>query len=429
LTATGNGYAGYRAGGEVPSSISNISRHVYSTDSVNYLANSLVNGAQTNFESNGSVQAAYWGGSNSNVNKMNYSTETGYSLPTTRINQSYMGAASAEEFDMPQPRPETPTLNTSIPGSTFNAGYFGGGALSPGNTNAIDKVDFSTDVTSTIPGTLSSARNGSGASSSPSAGYFAGGNPGPVSTMDKVTYSTDTSAAVPGAKLSYGRYYVNGMGNSEKGFWGGGYNDGGGTRSTTDKCTYSSDTTAVVPGAALYAARYGVGGAANSNYGYFGGGSKPGPTRYSSTDRIVFSTDTGSILPSANLTDSKGYMGTAGNPAKAYFIGGSLLPASGSTTQAEKLTYSSETYSLTPGANTPGPQRGSFLSATGNDGTGYFGAGLLLPASTAGSSVFKVNYSTETSSSSPSSFFPSGRWARSATSARENSISATSNVL
>jgi len=274
---------------------------------------------------------------------------------------------------------------------------------------------------------LSIGRYQSGASSSPTAGYFGGGEPGPRTTMDKVTYSTDSVSPAPTANLSLARYLVTGMGNSEKGFWGGGYNSGEVDR--TDKCIYSIDTTAAVPGAALYAARYGVGGISNSNYGYFGGGSKPGPTRYSSTDRIVFSTDTASILPSANLTDSKGYMGAAGNPAKAYFIGGSLLPAAGSTTQAEKLTYSTETYSLVTSANAPGPQKGSFLSATGNDGTGYFGAGLLLPASTAGSSVFKVNYSTETSLSSPSSFFPTGRWGRSATSARENSISATSNIV
>ena len=39
----------------------------------------------------------------------------------------------------------------------------------------------------------------------PNTGYFGGGAPGPYSTMDKVTYSSDTTTAVPGAVLSVAR--------------------------------------------------------------------------------------------------------------------------------------------------------------------------------------------------------------------------------
>ena len=40
----------------------------------------------------------------------------------------------------------------------------------------------------------------------PNTGYFTGGLDGPVSTMDKVDYSSDTNTVIPGAALSLARY-------------------------------------------------------------------------------------------------------------------------------------------------------------------------------------------------------------------------------
>jgi hypothetical protein len=87
-------------------------------------------------------------------------------------------------------------------------------------------------------------------------GYFGGGSSinGPVSTMDKVTYSTDTRSTVPGAFLSSNRNSLAATGNSTAGYFGGGV--GAGLRSTMDKVTFVNDTTAAVPGAALSVARY-----------------------------------------------------------------------------------------------------------------------------------------------------------------------------
>jgi hypothetical protein len=66
--------------------------------------------------------------------------------------------------------------------------------------------------------------------------------------MEKVTYASDTTAAVPGAALSAARQSLAATGNSEAGYFGGGFVPGPGM-STMDKCTYSTDTTAAVPGA------------------------------------------------------------------------------------------------------------------------------------------------------------------------------------
>jgi len=60
------------------------------------------------------------------------------------------------------------------------------------------------------------------ASPSPNTGYFGGGAPGSVSTMDKVTYSTDTRTTVPGAALSSARLALAATGNSTSGYFGGG---------------------------------------------------------------------------------------------------------------------------------------------------------------------------------------------------------------
>ncbi len=74
--------------------------------------------------------------------------------------------------------------------------------------------------------------------------------------MDKVTYSTDTRSTVPGAALSATRYSLSATGSSSAGYFGCGFS--GAIVATMDKVTYASDTTAAVPGAALSVARNGL---------------------------------------------------------------------------------------------------------------------------------------------------------------------------
>ena len=108
----------------------------------------------------------------------------------------------------------------------------------------------------------------------PNTGYFGGGDQGPYySTMDKVTYASDTTAAIPGAALSIGRRQLAATGNSEAGYFGGGFFP---VTAAMDKVTYSSDTTVQVPGANLSVARFNLAATGNSEAGYFGGGG-PGP--------------------------------------------------------------------------------------------------------------------------------------------------------
>ena len=193
---------------------------------------------------------------------------------------------------------------------------FGGGS---GPVSTMDKVDYTSDTRTAVPGAaLSAARYGLAASSArgnslpipatatvtrfsdgtevPNTGYFGGGGPAPnlYSTMDKVTYATDTTAAVPGAALSIARRYLAATGSSSAGYFGGGQ-----TYSTMDKVTYSTDTTAAVPGAALSIARAFLAATGSSTSGYFGGGGSA--PFYSTMDKVDYTSDTRSTVPGAAL--------------------------------------------------------------------------------------------------------------------------------
>lgn len=424
LTGTGNGYAGYRAGGETPSSISNISRHVYSTDTVSYLTNSLPSGNQTNFESNGSGVSAYWGGNVSNLDKMSYNTETGYTIPATAVDKGYASAASTEEFDMPHKRPETPTLTSSIPGSVSNNGYIAGGFSVPGTLRSdVDKLIFATDTVQYLPSTtLSAARYRHTGSASSTAGYFGGGSvtPGRRSTMDKLTFSTDSCVAVPGAALSEATYGAATASSTTFGYFAGGA-PGGPYRSTTDKLTFSSDTTATVPSAQLNQGLFfGDGGSASSSAAYLGGSIDIPGTPLSSVARITFSNDTRNQVPSAALIASK-YSQTAGhNTTHAYFTGGapSIVSTVSKITFATETTQQSTNYPITIYEN----------SACGNATAGYFSNGSN-PSPNYISSIYKLNYTTETFGLMGVSFLSLGNAASASLSAREGGASYTSNTL
>ena len=118
-----------------------------------------------------------------------------------------------------------------VPAPTPNTGYFGGGE--PTNNNflsQVDKIDFSTDTTTFTPSAnLSVGRGELAAVGNQISGYFGGGerlddpSPSRVTTIDKVNYSNDTTSEVPGAKLSSTRSQLAATGNMTDGYFGGGF--------------------------------------------------------------------------------------------------------------------------------------------------------------------------------------------------------------
>jgi len=84
------------------------------------------------------------------------------------------------------------------------------------------------------------------------------------------------------------------------------------------------------------------------NTGYFGGGF-PGPS--STMDKVTYSTDTTAAVPGANLSVARSYLAATGNSTSGYFGGGagSGFPVPVYSTM-EKVTYASDTTSTVSGA-------------------------------------------------------------------------------
>ena len=179
-----------------------------------------------------------------------------------------------------------------------NYGWFGGGSLgtSPVTVSStVDRIDFSNDSVSASPRSpLSLARWGSAATGNSNYGWFGGGyypvpllaDPPYLSTVDRIDFSNDSSTAPIRGPLSLARHSSAATGNSNYGWFGGGFLPG--STSTVDRIDFSNDTSTASPRSPLSLARYGSAATGNSNYGWFGGGS-PGPV--STVDRIDFSND------------------------------------------------------------------------------------------------------------------------------------------
>ena len=261
-------------------------------------------------------------------------------------------------------------------------------------------------------------------SPTPNTGYFGGGYDGtnPRSTMDKVTYSSDTTAAVPGAPLSVARHGVAATGSSTAGYFGGGGGLGAAPGySTMDKVTYSSDTTAAVPGARLSVARGWLAATGNSTAGYFGGGfyyffdpfwysEDQGGTSY--MDKVTYSSDTIALVPGAALSASRYLLAATGSSTAGYFGGGIDIYAPSAQTRMDKVTYSTDTTAQVPGASLSTQRQG--LVATGNSTAGYFGGGTN-PSFPRQSTMDKVTYSTDTTAVVPGAALSAGRYNLAAT--------------
>ena len=143
--------------------------------------------------------------------------------------------------------------------------------------------------------------------------------------------------------------------------------------------------------------------------GYTSGG---GPGSLSNTEKITYSTEAYTLLPSsANLYTGRYELMAGGNSTQGYYVGGLTHGGSYPThSSTDKITYSNETMNRLPSCNQPSStfpsRKGQALSATTH---GYFG-GSGQPNN---SSMDKMVYSVETLNLTPTAFLsttsPSGR--------------------
>jgi hypothetical protein len=416
LAATGNSTAGYFGGGgpgvyPSPGFRSTMDKVNYSSDTTAAVPGANLSVAREVTGATGNSTAGYFGGgvtgsispTYSTMDKVTYSTDTRTTVPGAALSSARSDHAA--------------TGNST-------SGYFGGGTIvtGPGTgipVSTMDKVTYSTDTRTTVPGAaLSSARSDHAATGNSTSGYFGGDTGFPaVAIMDKVTYSTDTRSTVATAALSDARYSFGATGNSTSGYFGGGT-----PGSTMDKLDYSTEVTSRTPGASLSVARSAPAASSSTanalpqqditatpqalqgNTGYFGGGF-PGPR--STMDKVSYSSDTTAAVPGASLSVARLYPAATGNSTSGYFGGGA---APGERSTMDKVSYSSDTTAAVPGAALSVARYG--VSATGNSTSGYFGGGFV---SAAYSTMDKVTYSSDTRSTVPGAFLSVARYNLAAT--------------
>jgi hypothetical protein len=212
-------------------------------------------------------------------------------------------------------------------------------------------------------------------------------------TAEKYTYSTQTGAVTPAASLSIAIGLSSGMGNTEKGFTGGGELIGTPVVATSHKTTLSSETTVVAPG--VIPARRGILSAGNSTKGFFTGGGTTPATPVS--ERVTYSTETKAAVPTANMVAAR-YEGVGvGNDTKGFYTGG-RSPGLVATAATERNTFATETNASVPGANLSVARYG--LGGFGNPDSAYFATGLTPPNSPR-TTVDKTSFSTETTAATP----------------------------
>ena len=285
------------------------------------------------------------------------------------------------------------------PGATGNSthGYWGGGDSAPSSPNivsTVDRLDYSSDTSTSTKGPLSQARKWLVAAGNASFGYFGGGNTGSdVSTVDRVDYSSDTSTASPKGPLTTVKRWVMATGDQSYGYFAGGEPSPSNPYrySTVDRVDYSNDSSTASPKGPLTNHVYGGAATGNIDYGWYAGGY--GPSNTSKVDRIDYSNDTATASTRGPLTSAKKYVAATGNRSFGYIGGGGPSP---NISTIDRIDYSSDTTTASPKGNlknqrygmggvspfsmanptmpTPATRTESFTSAVGTD-FGYFGGG------------------------------------------------------
>ena len=226
-----------------------------------------------------------------------------------------------------------------------NYGWFGAGFTYPPSVvrSTVDRITYATDTaTASSRGPLLLATSFLAAAGTSTAGWWGGGrDPGSVSisTVQRITYATDTATASQRGPL----YQSTGLGQfglaattdkTTYGWYAGGFAP---AFSTVNRITYATDTGTSSVRGPLSAARYYLAGTGNSNYGYYAGG-YPLTTSF---QRITYATDTNTASVRGTLTYSSTALSATGNDTYGYFAGGYVPTPLFS--QVDRITFATDT--------------------------------------------------------------------------------------
>ena len=288
-------------------------------------------------------------------------------------------------------------------------GWFGGGQTTPGVTafSTVDRIDFSNDnTTASIRGPLSATKYRLAATGNSNYGWFGGGynpagSPRETSTVDRIDFSNDSVTVSVRGPLSSTRRNLSTTGNSNYGWFGGG-GQSGAPISTVDRIDFSNDSSTVSVRGPLSSAKYSPAATGNSNYGWFGGGS-PGPL--STVDRIDFSNDAATASVRGPLSGTKYRLAATGNSNYGLFGGGASpapAPQGGPIrTTVDRIDFSNDTGTSSLRGFLVQAVRGH--SATGNSNYGWFGGGnsSTVVNGLGTFTIQNINFSNDLATASP----------------------------
>ena len=302
--------------------------------------------------------------------------------------------------------------------SVANYGWFGSGLTLPGpaGTATVDRIDFSNDSVSALArGPLSLARHSSAATGNSNYGWFGGGFvPGPTyySTVDRVDFSNDSSTTSVRGPLSSVRYGPAATGNSNYGWFGGGMTPA--VRSTVDRIDFSNDSPAASVRGSLSLARHNLAATGNSNYGWFGGGYII-PSQYRSTvDRIDFSNDSSNTSVRGPLSSARYGAAATGNSNYGWFGGGFVPAPVAPVSTIDRIDFSND--SGTASVRGPLSSARSCMGAIGNSNYGWFGGGGTFPPFAVSATVNRIDFSNDSITASPRGSLSLARYGPAATS-------------
>jgi hypothetical protein len=420
LAATGNSNYGWFGGGFTPPSASIVDRIDFSNDSSTASVRGSLSAARQLVAATGNSNYGWFGG--------------GFPGPVSTVDRiDFSNDSSTASVRGPL---SSVRQNLSATGNS-NYGWFGGG-FNPGPIlySTVDRIDFSNDSsTASVRGPLSSARGSLAATSGQAKGpaiklqkagnygWFGGGFAttgagGGRSTVDRIDFSNDTAAVSLRGTLnspSTGKYLLAATGNSNYGWFGGGYTpttpSAGNTKvSTVDRIDFSNDSPIASIRGPLTSIRQALSATGNSNYGWFGGGEYGG---VATVDRINFSNDSTTASVRGPLTIERGFIAATGNSNYGWFGGGYVQPAVPANfySRVDRIDFSND--SSTASIRGPlGVQRKEH-GATGNSNYGWFGGGTSIPGVIA--TVDRIDFSNDSVSASPRSPLSSARHGLAAT--------------
>jgi hypothetical protein len=301
-TLRGNGYGtyGYTIGGFGPPSLCNITRQDFSTNT---------------FSDVGTLPTSLYGNDRSAYNNEYGYFGGGYSPsppPAARRSSIYRFDFSNEStLTLTNSLPQVADKISHT--STREVGYFGGGysyRFSPPVPatwhSKICKLDFSSESVSTLPssGRLSAQKGDATAVRTPDYAFFAGGYnpPGPAtySSVDKLDFSTDVTSSY--GNMTRVRYQGTSIENNTYGYFWGGYGPGAQPNffySDFEKLQFSNGTFTNFPNSINPLYVYNDHNSqTDSYYGYFvGGHTVPDPSPDGThVRRLDFSSDTTSLI-------------------------------------------------------------------------------------------------------------------------------------